>query len=189
MKTLSDHELLLKVAGKEPEALFELYERYSSIIFTLLNKILENSGLSTKVLEEVFDIVWNKASMYDGNSENPFVWLISISRNKAVDYLRRERDPENTDPYSDDYENYFILPRISNQIDPLNLEIALSLNKNIEDSLVTLTNAQQYVIYLAFYEGLSQSEISKRLNIPISTVKSKVKQALVALKENLVQGG
>ena len=78
---------------------------------------------------------------------------------------------------------------MSPDIDELDIKTAFSIKGNIEETLHKLTDAQQYVIYLAFYEGLTQNEIAAKLKIPVQTVKSKIKIALVNLKEHLLRGG
>jgi RNA polymerase sigma-70 factor (ECF subfamily) len=119
-----------------------------------------------------------------------YCWLITLARNKAIDALRRKRNPAGFPAeYNDEYEDFYIIPRLSPEIDELDLRTAVGIKQNIEDALHRLTDAQQYVIYLAFYEGLAQSEIAQKLKIPIQTVKSKVKIALSNLKDNLLKGG
>jgi RNA polymerase sigma-70 factor (ECF subfamily) len=81
-----------------------------------------------------------------------------------------------------------IVPHLSRQIDPLDLEMATNISGNIEKALMTLTEAQQHVIYLGMYYGFTQSEISKNLNIPIQTVNSKIRIALSSLRDNLLRG-
>ena len=90
--------------------------------------------------------------------------------------------------YNDDYENDYVIPRLSKFIDPLDLNNALSVKENFEGALNDLTDAQQYVLYLAYYEGKTENEIAKKLNIPLPTVKSKIKVALTSLKHNLITG-
>jgi RNA polymerase sigma-70 factor (ECF subfamily) len=92
------------------------------------------------------------------------------------------------EPYSDEYENNNIIPKLSETIDPVDLETAMNIKDEVESALDKLTDAQKFVIYLAYYEGLTQKEIAERLKIPVSTVKSKIKIALVNLKNNLVKG-
>jgi len=90
--------------------------------------------------------------------------------------------------YNDDYEDRFIIPRLSKSIDPLDLNKALSVKDNFEEALNRLTDAQNFVLYLAYYEGKTQGEIANQLNIPVATVKSKIKVSLLNLKQNLVSG-
>ncbi|MCE1188458.1 MAG: sigma-70 family RNA polymerase sigma factor [Ignavibacteria bacterium] len=187
---LSDADLMKKVKASDSRALEALYNRYSPILFTLIKKIIGDHQAAEELLIEVYVIIWRKNHYYDERSSNVYCWLITLARNKAVDALRRKRDPSMVkEEYTDEYEDYFIIPRLSPEIDELDIQTAQSIQKNIEEALHKLTDAQQYVIYLGFYEGLTQSEIAAKLKIPIQTVKSKIKIALTNLKDNLLKGG
>lgn len=187
---ITDLELIQRVANYDSKALESLYNRYSPILYTLIKKIVGDEKAADEILIDVFVIIWRKISYFDVNSGNVYAWLITLARNKAVDAKRRARDPQLANvPYDDLYENNVIIPRLSSAIDALDLKTVTSIADKTEDALNKLTDAQQYVIYLAYYEGLTESEISKKLNIPAQTVKSKIKIALSSLKDNLIKGG
>jgi len=185
--TLTDSELMQKVANYESRALEVLYNRYSPIMYSLIRKIVGDEKTAEEVLIEVFVIIWRKVHLFDQRSSNAYSWLITLARNKAVDTSKRKKG-EFLDDYTDEFEDEYIIPRLSPQIDDLDLRTALSIKDNIENSLHKLTDAQQYVLYLAFYEGLTESEIAQKLKIPFPTVKSKIQVALTNLKENLLKG-
>ncbi len=124
--------------------------------------------------------------MFDINSGNLYSWLINLSRNKALDFIRREKSLI-TDEYNDEYENVFIIPTISTLIPSNDLDKTFSNREKIYSAVHNLTEAQQYVLSLAYYDGLTESEIAKKLNIPLLTVKSKIRVALNSVKENLAK--
>ncbi|MCK6614126.1 MAG: sigma-70 family RNA polymerase sigma factor [Ignavibacteriales bacterium] len=187
---LSDADLMQKVAQSDSRALEALYNRYSSILYTLIKKIVGDQALAESVLVDVYVLIWTKIRFYHRESGNAYCWLINLARNKAVDTIRRQKpDQFENYEYTDEYENYFIMPRLSLEIDQLDLATALQIKGNIEEALHKLTDAQQYVIYLAYYEGLTQDEIAAKLKIPVQTVKSKIVIALTNLKDNLLKGG
>lgn len=187
---ITDLELIQRVANYDSKALESLYNRYSPILYTLIKKIVGDEKAADEILIDVFVIIWRKISYFDVNSGNVYAWLVTLARNKAVDAKRRARDPQLANILYDDlYENNVIIPRLSSAIDALDLKTVTSIADKTEDALNKLTDAQQYVIYLAYYEGLTESEISKKLNIPAQTVKSKIKIALSSLKDNLIKGG
>jgi len=188
LNELKDNELMERIANYDSRALEVLYNRYSPILFTLIKKIVAEERLAEEILCDVFVIIWRKIHFYDPKIGNPFLWLTSLARNKAVDTLKRNRDENKLEPYDDDYEDLFILPRISSQIDEMDLDTAISIKSNIENAMANLTDAQQYVLYLAYYEGLTESEIANKLKIPLQTVKSKIYVALTNLKDNLMKG-
>ncbi len=188
-KSLSDIQIMSKVGEYDSKALEELYNRYSPILYSLIKKIVEDKTKAEEVLADVFVLVWKKKNSSNISDANVYTWLITLARNKAVDIRRRDENSEEGMPeYNDDYEDYFIIPKLSESIDPLDLNKALSVKDNFEEALNKLTDAQKFVLILAYYEGKTQSEIAKQLNIPVATVKSKIKLSLSNLKQNLVSG-
>ena len=185
---MSDHELLLRIAKRDLDAYRDLFRRYSKLVYALVTKIIEDEAAADTTFEEIFLMIWNKANRYDVNSQNAYCWIITLARNKAIDTKRRQWNPGHMDEYTDDYENYIIIPHLSKQIDPLDLEMAMNISGSIEKALMNLTEAQQHVIYLGMYYGFTQSEISKNLNIPIQTVNSKIRIALSSFRDNLLHG-
>lgn len=186
--SLTDAQLLEAVSRKDSEALSHLYDKYAPILYSLIDKIVDDEPISQELLADVFSIIWQKAKFFDSSSDNAYCWLVTLARNKSVDHMRRVSDAGVMEEYSDDYENYFLIPRLSPMIDPLDLETALSISQNIEDALMKLTEAQQYVIFLAYYDGLTQNQIAHRLKIPVETVQAKIQSALSSMKDKLIKG-
>jgi RNA polymerase sigma-70 factor (ECF subfamily) len=186
--TLKEIELMQKVAEFDSKALEELYNRYSSLLYTLIKKIIKDEAAAENTLVDVFAIIWKKIDKFNINTGNVYAWLVTLARIKAIDSLRRMQPSTELSDYTDEYENEVILPALSPQIEPIDLDSALRIKDDTEKALNGLTDAQQYVIYLAYYEGMTQSEIASRLNIPLSTVKSKIKIALNSLWQNLNEG-
>ena len=187
-KSFSDIQIINKVGEYDSKALEELYDRYSPILYSLIKKIVEDKTKAEEVLADVFVLVWKNENSSNKSAANVYTWLITLARNKAVDRKRRDENPDLMPEYNDDYEDRFIIPRLSKSIDPLDLNKALSVKDNFEEALNKLTDAQNFVLYLAYYEGRTHGEIAKQLNIPVATVKSKIKVSLSNLKQNLVSG-
>ena len=183
----TDCELMQRVNVNDSKALEALYNRYSPLLYTLIKKIVIDEEIAKDVLSDVFVIIWRKIDLFDFNSNNAYTWIVTITRNKAVDTIRRARNSSEMKPYNDEYENKEIIPKLSQTFDPLDLETANNIKDGIEAALNKLTDAQKFVINLAYYEGLTQKEIAERLKIPIPTVKSKIKIALSNLKDNLIK--
>lgn len=177
-----------RVAAYDSKALEILYNRYAPLLYTLIKKIAVKKEIAEEILTEVFVIIWKRVELFDIYSGNVYTWLITLARNKAVDTIRRNNKDLEMPEYSDEYEIDFIVPKLSKQIDALDLATANTIKDGVEVALKKLTDAQQYVIYLAYYEGLTQKEIAERLNIPYSTVKSKIKIASLNLREYLLKG-
>jgi len=183
---ISDSELMLKVAGYDSKALEQLYDRYSPILYTLIKRIVNDEEVAKEVLSDVFVIIWKKIDQFDFKTNNVYTWLITIARNKAIDTLNRSLHKEGIEDYTDKYEEEKILPKLSNSINPLNLEQILNNGEKVKDIINSLTEAQRYVLELSYYEGLNEKEIAEKLKIPLPTVKSKLQLALGILQQKLV---
>ncbi len=184
---LSDIQLMELVKKRDKSALIELYRRYSELLFALANKITGNDELSSAILEKVFLITWNKIDFYFNGSQNPYAWFVTLTRNSAVDSERRNRGLlSETSEYTEEYENRFIIPRLKEPMDPLELKVAEKIKPKFKDSLDKLTDAQKYVLHLAYYDGYTINEIAEKLRIPVQTVRNKVKTAIYNLRDNLL---
>ncbi|HEX9251577.1 MAG TPA: sigma-70 family RNA polymerase sigma factor [Ignavibacteriaceae bacterium] len=181
---LTDIELIQRIINRDSKALESLYDRYSPVLYALVNRIVSDKEKSEDILADIFVIIWQKSSMFDINTGNLYSWLINLTRNKALDFVRREKSLI-TDEYNDEYENAVILPNISPLIPSNDLGKIFDSREKIFSAFHNLTEAQQYVLSLAYYDGLSESEIAVKLNIPLLTVKSKVRVALNSIKEFL----
>ena len=183
---IADIELFQKISNRDSKALESLYDRYSPVLYTLVKRIVVDKEVAEEILADIFVIIWQKSSMFDINSGNLYSWLINLSRNKALDFIKREKSLI-TDEYNDEYENVFIIPTISTLIPSNDLDKTFNNREKIYSAVHNLTEAQQYVLSLAYYDGLTESEIAKKLNIPLLTVKSKIRVALNSVKENLAK--
>jgi RNA polymerase sigma-70 factor (ECF subfamily) len=175
-----------KVANQNSKALEELYDRYSSILYTLVRKIVVDKSVAEEVLKDIFITVWQKREQLTFPGNNVFTWLITFARNKAVDRKLREKNDAEYPEYTSEFEDQFIIPILSRTIEPLDLSSASSAKEKYEEALGKLTDAQKFVLYLAYYEGKSQAEIAGQLNIPVATVKSKIQLSLSKLQQNLI---
>jgi RNA polymerase sigma-70 factor, ECF subfamily len=183
---LTDIELIQRITNRDSKALENLYDRYSPVLYTLVKRIVVDKETSEEILADIFVIIWQKSSMFDINTGNLYSWLINLSRNKALDFIRREKGLI-TDEYNEDYEKTVILPNISTIIPSNDLDKTFGSREKIYSAVHNLTDAQQYVLSLAYYDGLSESEIAAKLNIPLLTVKSKIRVALNTVKEILAK--
>ena len=100
-----------------------------------------------------------------------------LARNKALDFLRRQRENSDLSEYDEDYERFKILPNLSKEIKPIKLHNALKVKYEIGEMIKGLTDAQRYVLSLFYFEGLNETEISQKLKIPVPTVRSKLQVA------------
>lgn len=179
--------LLISVANKDTKALEKIYDKYSAFLFTIINRILKNQEISIDVLTEVFAILWLKADILLSQSNNLYITLVNLSKNKAIDIYKRLNGLIDQ-PYTDAYENEFIIPKIFTQ-DDIDLDFLLRELESINSIFSQLTDAQMYLLSLLYFKGLRIDEISKELNLPVNTFNEKLKVAFSTLKENLTMAG
>jgi RNA polymerase sigma-70 factor, ECF subfamily len=185
---ISELELMQKIFESDAQAIEALYDKYVPLLYTFIKKIVKDKKAAEEALESVFLTICKKINYFDFETKNSYTWIITLAKNKAVYDLRKGKGFDSAEENSNGSENDFITPRFSHLSEPFDLEKALEYKDKIENALNSLTDAQQYVIYLAFYEGLTQVEIADRLKIPLQTVESKIKISLIKLNENFAGG-
>jgi RNA polymerase sigma-70 factor (ECF subfamily) len=177
-----DVALLKAIAARNEAALAELYDRYRAILFGLLMRILNNREEAEDVLQEVFLQVWRKATDFDENRGRPFTWLVTLARSRGIDRLRtlasRERVAEAG------------AKEVSEEVS----DAATDAFKSEQRGLVTkalsqLPDEQKRPLMLAYFDGLTQSEIATRLGAPLGTVKTRMRTGLIRLREMLASHG
>ena len=173
-----DIELLKAIAVKDEAALAMLYDRYRLILFGLLMRILNNREEAEDVLQEVFLQVWRKAADFDQNRGRPFTWLVTLARSRGIDRLRtlsaRERVAEAS------------AREVSEEISDAASDAFKSEQRGlVTDALAQLPDEQKRLIMLAYFDGLTQSEIATRLGAPLGTVKTRMRTGLMKLRELL----
>jgi RNA polymerase sigma-70 factor (ECF subfamily) len=184
---LADLELLNKISAQDSRAFEELYNRYSPILFTLIKKIVPDGRIAEIILVEVFALVWTNSGMFQREKSSVYTWIITLTRNRAVDNLRRTRSPGNSlDVYDKEYEDFFVIPFLDKNIDFLDLKTAENIKPKMEAAMDKLTDAQKYVLHLSYYQGYTLGEISSKLNLPIEAVRVKMMGAVHNLRENLL---
>lgn len=178
----NDIELIQRINNRDSKALETLYDRYSPVLFTLVKKIVDDKSKAEEIITDLFVIIWQKGNKFDSNTGNLYIWLINLARNKALDFRRREEGLV-LDEYNDEYEDINIIPALSPNLPSKELVKIFNNQEKIFSAFNNLTEAQQYVLSLAYYEGLTESQIAARLKIPVLTVKSKIRVALNSLNE------
>lgn len=182
--TQTDAEIMLKLAGYDSKALEQLYDRYSSMLYALIRKIIPNKELAEEVLSDVFVITWKQMDQFDFKSNNIFTWLVTLTRNKAIDAMKREMGKEKRE-YSEEYENEEILPKLSPEIKAIEFADVTEMREKVKVAINSLADTQKSVIDLSYYEGLDENVIAERLKIPVSSVKSKLHLANNSLTKQI----
>jgi RNA polymerase sigma-70 factor (ECF subfamily) len=163
-------DLLRRLRTGDPQALGDLYDLCGGLVNGLALRILRDTAEAEDVVQEVFVQVWRQAQRFDPTRGTAEAWLCTIARTRALDRLRRRtarrEDPSEAAPGSTD------APKA---------EEALAVRKALED----LTADQRKALELAYYEGLTQTEIASRLGEPLGTVKTRIRTAMLRLREVL----
>ncbi|HEX8847729.1 MAG TPA: sigma-70 family RNA polymerase sigma factor [Pyrinomonadaceae bacterium] len=173
-----DVGLLRQIAGGDEQALGALYDRYRLILFGLILRILHSQPEAEDVLQEVFLQVWRKASDFDEARGRPFTWLVTLARSRAIDRLRalNARDRTATEAAREAVES----------ISDAATDAAKSEQGEIvRSALARLPEEQRQALVLAYFEGLTQSEIAERLGTPLGTVKTRMRSGMIKLRELL----
>lgn len=182
---ITDGELVLKIAGFNAQAFEQLYSRYSSFLYSLIKKIVGDPKLSERVLLNVFAIFWKRIEFYDATTNNVYTHLTLLTRNRALDVLKRMDEHKLSPAYDDLYEFEKIIPKLSPVIKPISLELALAFGERIRFYKTQLSEVQNLILNMIFFEGLTDEEIAKKLNVPEATIKQKVQTVLGTLMQNL----
>lgn len=177
---VDDQTLLERIAGSDATALSELYERYSPLLLSLSRRILGSASDAEEVLQEVFLQVWNQAGRYDTRRSSVSTWLVLITRSRSIDRLRTRQVVDRT------------LAGLKQEKGDLHTspEGAASVwmeerRERLRRELRQLPPEQQQVLELAFYEGMTQSEIAEATRIPLGTVKTRTLLAMKKLRRAL----
>lgn len=184
VKSLTDSEIMLKIAGYDSKALEQLYDRYTPLLYTLIKRIIPDKETAEEVLSEVFVIIWRQIDQIDFKNINIYTWMVTLARNKAIDVKNRNIGKV-TEEYTEYYEKEKILPKLSREIESVELEDVLEMKGKIEGAIKSLTDAQRYVMELSYYEGVDEIGIAEKLKIPSSTVKSKLQVAIGNLMKKI----
>lgn len=185
---ITDEALFEQVARDRSEEAFGLlYDRYSPRVYALLLHMMRTEEDAQDVLQEVFAQVWQKSPMYLENRGNVAAWVLSLARNRAVDELRSKRyklrGMETSLVLSDERPE---LERIIAETSLPDMGLhAADQQREVRSALLDLSHDHRTVIDLAYFGGLTHVEISERLQMPVGTVKTKIRQAVLKLGKTL----
>jgi len=172
---LSDVELLHAIARGDEPALARLYDGYRVILFGLLVRILNSREEAEDILQDVFIQVWRRAKDFDEKRGRPFTWLVTLTRSRAIDRLRllgaRQRLAASAERDQPDEAS-----------DALSDTIKVAQKEIVQRALAQLPDEQRHTLVLAYFEGLTQSEIASKLGAPLGTVKTRMRSGMIKLR-------
>lgn len=182
---LDDETLIRLIIHSKPEALSALYDRYSRLVFSLALTSVGDQATAEEITQDVFYRIWKKAQTYRADQGKVSTWLVSIARYRAIDVLRRRGvRPEGNSIGWDD------LPAGAEPADdagPEELAERVLARQRVRAALASLPEEQRRALALAYYQGLTHSQIAERLNQPLGTVKTRIRLAMQKLRDLLYE--
>ncbi len=175
-----DAMLVHRLLQKDVSAFEQLYDRHSRIVYGLLLRILQQAGTAEEVAQDVFLQLWRNAAQYD-ESRGPFVpWLLTLARNRALDTLRLKSERQRRrEDQAEEMPPVVAVPQYEKELDEKRRA------ERVRALMGSLNPQQKKAIELAYFEGLSHTEIAAALKEPLGTVKSWIRNGLLRLKEGL----
>src|SRR5262245_40093613 len=174
-ETERDRRWLERVVEGDSAALAELYDHYADLLYSLALRIVGSASDAEEVLQDSWLQVWRSAKRYDPARGSVGAWLVTIARSRALDRVRsmgsrrRAEGAASTEPAADPAAGY----------------ARRMLRKDVASAITALAPQQRQVVEMAYFEGLSQTEIAAKLDAPLGTVKSWTRQALLKLRERV----
>ena len=177
-----DRQAIRAVAGGSGDAVAELYDRYGATVYGLALRVLGQPDLAEEVVQDVFAQVWREASRYDAARSTVAGWIVMLTRTRAIDRLRARRArPDQVAAV----EATAATPLPSSDSTPEASTLTAEDTRLVRGALARLPDQFRSLIELAYYEGLSHSEIAARTGIPLGTVKTRLRNAMGTLRSVL----
>jgi RNA polymerase sigma-70 factor (ECF subfamily) len=169
--------LIQQVAKQDRHAFSQLYDRFSTLVFTLAMRMLKARSDAEDLLQEVFVQVWRQAQNYRAERGSPEAWIIDIARGRAIDKIRSIPRTGRSFVLTDDSARTESSENVESSV--AQSEVRMAMNS----ALANLPQAQRKVMELAYLDGLTQTEIAERLSEPLGTVKTKMRSGIQRLRE------
>jgi RNA polymerase sigma-70 factor (ECF subfamily) len=176
----TDPELAARLKRRDPQALADLYDRYSRLAYSLILRIVRDAGIAEDLTQETFLRVWNRAQAFDSDRGTIGPWLLAVARNRAIDYLRSSSGKLALSTHEmTETEAPILFANLEQEM------VSADDARRIREALAKLSVNHRTVIELAYFEGLSQSEMAQKLGQPIGTIKTWTRAALKSLRGEL----
>ncbi len=178
-----DSDLMQAIRNEDRDALETLYTRYYGPVYSLAMHMLRDVGAAEEVAQDTFFNIWRRAGSYKAHRGNVTSWLFGIARNRAIDELRKRRRQYDRVRHGVDLTN---MPTEARDDDPAEYAAAQYEGSRLEAALATLRPEQREVVVLAYFGGMTHVEISRKLDQPLGTVKTRIRLAIKKLRVVLV---
>jgi len=181
--TADDQAALERMARGDQAGLAEIYDRHGRLVYSLALRIVRDRGDAEDVTQEVFVQAWRQANRFDTTRGSVVAWLLTLARTRAIDLIRRRR--VRPQPGADDA---VVEMKDASPAQDQQLEWGQRAEA-IQKAMGALPLLQRLAIELAFFEGLTQVEIAEQLEVPLGTVKTRIRQGLLKLRDRLAGAG
>lgn len=178
-----DSALVEQMIAGDESALSTLYDRYSGMIYSMLLRILRDTHAAEEILQDLFFQLWHNAAGYDPSRGSLPAWLMVIGRNRAISRLRR-RDFRQPDDTLETFPEGAVPSSVNLETEAQQAE----LMQRLRLAMATLPPEQREAVELAYFEGMTQTEIAARTGAPLGTVKTRVRTAMQYLKQTFDDG-
>ena len=180
--TLDDETIIRLIAHARTEALSELYDRYSRLVFSLALNSVGDQATAEEVTQDVFVRVWQRAGQYRADRGKVSTWLTGITRYRAIDQLRRRGSRPEQHSVAWAEVSPTAVPTVNGPEEATHLAMQ---RERVRAAMAQLPEEQKQVLALAYFQGYSQSQIAESLALPLGTVKTRVRLAMQKLREML----
>src|SRR5882757_1418361 len=171
-RAVGDAAMLTRIGQGDENAMEELFRRYSGPVYSVALRVLHDTGQAEDVLQEVFLQLWRNPTAFDQDRGSLGAWLMVVARNRAIDLVRRRKPSDSVDDV--------VLASSINVADEAERNVMM---EKVHRALAELPSEQRKSLELAYFEGLSHTEIASRTGDPLGTVKTRIRQALITLRK------
>jgi RNA polymerase sigma-70 factor, ECF subfamily len=171
-RSVDDAATLTRIGQRDENAMEEIFRRYSGPVYSVALRVLHDTGQAEDVLQEVFLQLWRNPTAFVQDRGSLGAWLVVVARNRAIDLLRRRKP-------SDSVEDVVLASSV-NVADEAERNVMM---EKVHRALAELPSEQRKSLELAYFEGLSHTEIASRTGDPLGTVKTRIRQALITLRK------
>ena len=172
---MSEEELVMAIRNREKAGAEALYEMYSSSLYGVIYRVVQHEEIAEDLLQDTFLRIWNSFPSYDSSKGRLFTWMVNIARNISIDKIR-----------SKDFRNSSKTEDIENNVLTIEMQTGNTLNPEImglKELVAKLKPEQKIVLDLVYFRGFTHAEVSEELEIPLGTVKTRLRNAIISLRK------